>query len=352
MNQKPASPNEPVVSAAADQLPPVQPPAATFLVQLFLIPLLIVSIIVGVWLLFSWLARAQSPEDLVKDISRLNHSSWQQALTLAQQLRDPGRSDLRENEALAQQLSQLLQKQLEEGKSTRDFVQLRMYLCRALGEFDVATGLPALADAAVRERNAEELDVRRAGLQAIGILLGRMKLPNLDEYPEVSDAVLQGTEEYAESGDEKYQREMLRSTATFTLGLVPGDAATERLAVLADDPSLDVAYNAAIGLARRGDRRAIPVLADMLDPPIEALDSTDPNLDDKEKQRQREWKRTMVIGNGLRAIAKMHLDHPQADLGPLPEAVVALAANTSLPAAITLQAAEVAQLVSNAAKKP
>ena len=40
-----------------DDLPPVEPPSAGFLVQLFLVPALIVGIIVCVWLAFHWLAQ-------------------------------------------------------------------------------------------------------------------------------------------------------------------------------------------------------------------------------------------------------------------------------------------------------
>ena len=37
-----------------DSLPPVEPPSAAFLVQLFLVPGIIVAIIVCVWLAFHW----------------------------------------------------------------------------------------------------------------------------------------------------------------------------------------------------------------------------------------------------------------------------------------------------------
>ncbi len=47
------------------QLPPVKPPSPAFLMQLFFIPLIIVTIIVMVWLMFSWLAHmGTKPEQL------------------------------------------------------------------------------------------------------------------------------------------------------------------------------------------------------------------------------------------------------------------------------------------------
>ncbi len=349
MNDPSAQQSMPPTIVARDQLPPVQPPAASFIIQLFLIPLLIVSIIVGVWMMFSWLAQSESPEELVRDIERLNHSSWQQALTLAQQLRDPARNDLRQNTQLAQQLSDLLEKQVSDGKTGAEFLNLRMFLCRALGEFEVDAGLHALAKAAITEKQVEESDVRHAALQAIGVLVGRLKPAHLDEFPDVLDAVIKGTHEFAEQGDERLRRETLRSTATFSLGVLPGEQATERLAELLNDPSLDVAYNAAIGLARRGDERSLPLLGEMLNPPEEALIDPDRQLSESERQAQRQWKHMMVVGNGLRAIGKMYADHPTANLGDLPAAVARIAEDDSVPGTLQMQASEVVRLLGRGA---
>src|SRR5688572_9788255 len=77
-------------ASGLDHLPPVEPPNARFLIQLFLIPLIIVMIIVAVWLMFSWLAHLGSdPKTLITDLKRLNQSSWQKAMTLADLLRNP-----------------------------------------------------------------------------------------------------------------------------------------------------------------------------------------------------------------------------------------------------------------------
>ncbi len=76
-------------------LPPIEPPSASFLVQLFVIPMIIVGIIVVVWLMFSWLAHMGSnPHELVRDLKKPNEASWQRALTLADLLRNPAHEDL------------------------------------------------------------------------------------------------------------------------------------------------------------------------------------------------------------------------------------------------------------------
>src|SRR5688572_2382537 len=72
-------------------LPPVEAPTATFILQLFLIPLLIVSIVVLLWLLFSWIAHMgrDNAAELARAVERGDKSSWQRAYELADLLRSP-----------------------------------------------------------------------------------------------------------------------------------------------------------------------------------------------------------------------------------------------------------------------
>jgi hypothetical protein len=101
--------SEPKPQQPYDPLPPVQPPSASFLLQLFLIPLVIVIIIVMVWLLFSWLAHMGSnPQDLVRDIGKVNDASWQRAYNLAELMRKPQYAHLKSDPKLAQELAATL----------------------------------------------------------------------------------------------------------------------------------------------------------------------------------------------------------------------------------------------------
>src|SRR5436305_1843925 len=85
--------------AAASALPPVAPPTGTFILQLFLIPLLIVSTVVLLWLLFGWIAHMghENAGDLVRGIERGDAGSGQLAFELAGLLRssDPKYDALR-----------------------------------------------------------------------------------------------------------------------------------------------------------------------------------------------------------------------------------------------------------------
>lgn len=342
MNQSETEPGAPL--SADSQLPPVEAPAGRFFVQLFLVPMVIVSALVLLWVLVASIAnRGTDPATLVQDIERLNSDSWKKALTLAQQLRSPDQTELRQNTELAGRLAKLLEDQVDEGGED----SLRIYLCSALGKFEVDTGAAALVKAATTERQVEDVEIRRAGLQGIGTLVEQLTDAEIAKNPEMLAAVLKGTDEYAEDGEEKVRRELLRNTATYVLGVFPSEEATEKLAKLLHDPFLDVGYNAAIGLARRGDARALPFLAEMMDPPPEALvdksikvDPDDQNADQK-KIEQQDWKSGYIIENGLRAIAKMRVDNPQADLSSIKADVEAVSKRDDVPASIQMMAKEV-----------
>jgi hypothetical protein len=72
-----------------EDLPPVQPPSAGFILQLFVVPGLIVLAIVAVWLLFGKLAgNEQDWKGLLVELQHPNeHRRWRGALGLAQMLK-------------------------------------------------------------------------------------------------------------------------------------------------------------------------------------------------------------------------------------------------------------------------
>ncbi|MCA9118121.1 MAG: hypothetical protein KDA79_23780, partial [Planctomycetaceae bacterium] len=71
-----------------EELPPVEPPSAGFIVQLFLVPGLIVAAIIGVWVLFGRIAEGrQDWRELVAELPSGNEQRrWRAALGLAQML--------------------------------------------------------------------------------------------------------------------------------------------------------------------------------------------------------------------------------------------------------------------------
>lgn len=294
------------------ELPPVEPPTMGFILQLFVIPMVIVTIIVLIWLLFNWLAHMGSnPTELVADLKKLNDSSWQKALTLADLLRNPQYDHLKRDPVLAQELAAVLEGQIDKASMDENSVRLRMFLCRALGEFQTPAALPALLRAATIERQAAEADVRLSALQSLAVFVSHNRAEELRGNSQLTKTLLDASREQAAGIDDRHTRAELRSQAAFALGMLGGSDALGRLDVMLGDAYPNARYNAATGLCRHGDLRAMPVLLEMLDPNnVEAVRS-------EEKEEGKPWKRLKVMQNGLRAAGQLIEKNQSEDLRQL-----------------------------------
>lgn len=299
-------PNNP--KTPGDVLPPVEPPSAGFILQLFVVPGIIVAVIVMVWLLFNWVARAGN--DPRKDVDALKRDSpnrWQAAVNLANALRDksPQGTALRQDAGLASELGSMLETEIESGSMKEKPITLRCFLCRALGEFETPQGLPALVKAADTQRTPEEAEVRLSALQAIATLAEKVGKANPSQSistPEVERVLLKASED----SDPR-----VRGTAAVALGVVGGEPLLARLTALLADSNPDVRYNAAMRLAARGDAAAIKVLAEMLDPDEPA----GVELEQNEDLRPYKW--ALIVANALRAVEQLLKANPAADFAPI-----------------------------------
>ena len=276
-----------------DSLPPVEPPSAGFLVQLFLVPALIVGIIVSVWLAFHWLAQlGNDPQAYVRTLRRNTEGRWQAALNLANDLRGPGGAALKADAALAGELASILSDEVKSGRpvgsghSAEQSRTLCVYLCRALGEFTVPE---AAAPLVAQAKGDADPEIARAAVEALAVLATNLTATghSFADPAAVTAAVLADTR----SGDDG-----LRSSATYALGVVGGAGARERLESLCGDPVDDVRYNAALGMARLGDAAAYDTLAEMLSLPDVVAPAGNP-----EAQSER-YKRAMVVVNALKGV--------------------------------------------------
>jgi len=301
-------------------LPPIEPPSGGFLVQLFLIPMVIVGIIVMVWLMFSWLAHmGSSPQDLVRDLKRLNPGSWQKALTLADLLRNPDYDQLKQDPQIARELAGILAEQLDAARLDAEAVKLRVFLCRALGEFRVPEEvLPILLRAAKQETDPVEIDVRRAALEALAIVSTNNGSRELQSNAELTQTLFRASRERSQNSDETESRAELRSTAAFVLGVLGGPESLDRLELLMDDAYPNTRYNAALGLSRHGDVRSRRVLLEMLDPG---------NLQSAQAEEHEEGKaskRLLVIKNGIRGSKQLAEQNQDDDLSGITHALEAI----------------------------
>lgn len=278
---------DPSRPTADDMLPPVEPPSAGFLVQLFLVPGIIVAIIVGVWLTFHWLAHlGNDPQAYLRTLRRDNEGRWQAALNFANDLRGPGGAALKADADLATEVGSVLDDEVAKGRTNEQSQRLKLYLCRALGEFAVPEAVPPLV---ARAADLADLETARAAVEALAVLT--TNLVAAGQQAADPEQVVEVVVAASRSEDQR-----LRGSAAFTLGIVGGEAAATRLIEMQSDASDDVRYNAATALARLGRDEAYETLAQML-----ALDDVDAGPD--EQSQSERYKRALVVVNALRAVA-------------------------------------------------
>ena len=292
-----------------DQLPDGSGEFSTLdlLVKLVILPALVVSVMVLVVAVFGWLtATGDDVNSLVDALDEDGNTRWRAAVSLATVLADSDNRELKVDSALARRLIAILDGRLENATPADDEITLRIYLCRTLGEFRIPDPIPTLVKAAKTERDPREVDVRRSAIEALAVLASNLDASEFKGHAELG-AVLQEAS--------RDPRHPLRSSAAYTLGVVGGHEAKARLEELLEDGHPDVRYNAALGLARHGDVRAVDVLMEMLDP------SESAGIDVEKQQPARSFKRTMILINALRAADLLASSNSSADLGRLEVAV-------------------------------
>ena len=278
-----------------DALPPVEPPSAAFLVQLFVVPAVIVTIIILVWAAIHWLAQlGNDPQGYVRALRRNNEGRWQVAFNLAGDLRGPSGTALKNDVGLAGELASILTDEVEGGRTRgagRAGEQSRTltgYLCRALGEFAVPEAAPPLA---ARAADVADPETAQAAVEALAVLSENLSAAGREfaDPTAVSTALLAASRSDVDG---------LRSAAAFTLGVVGGDPARERLVELVDDADDAVRFNAAIGLVRQGRPEAWDACAEML-----SLPDVSPPPGDRKAQAER-YRRAMIVVNAIKALGR------------------------------------------------
>jgi len=342
-----------------DALPPVEPPSAGFILQLFVVPGVIVVIIVMVWLMFNWLAqKGNDPRAYIDQLQRNNAVRWQAAVNLANALREPNSAsgqELKQDHATAQKLADILDTELATGSTDEKLVTLRVFLCRTLGEFQVPEGLPVLMKA-TSESKEKHPEVRRSALEAIALLAENVRKADPGHsfsQPGLEDALIEAADPQSlrtltatdkESDRPEREEAARRSAAAFTLGVVGGDKSLAKLRSMLRDADADVRYNAATGLARHGDAACEEVLVEMLDP------TAAEGLKNEKQKGSHEYKRAMILVNGLRAAGRLAQQNTTDGLKDLSAAVDKLV-DAEVPREIRVEATSLeSQLKSRATK--
>jgi hypothetical protein len=306
------------VPTGEDLLPPVEPPSAGFIIQLFVVPALIVLVIVSVWLTFTWLVRRTSPEAMVLGLEQgPSVARWQRASELADMLRNKRFAEFKRNPEAASHLARILDREINQATMTdgmkEEQITLRYFLARALGEFEVTDGVDVLLKAAETNRHPSEQLVRNGALEALAVRaynLHQLDPPQDLEYAELYTALARL------AADEEPR---IRSLTAYALGQIGTPQAMKQLEALTDDPDPDTRYNAAVGLAHHGNAKAVETLAEMLD--IDELLAVKAEAEGQSAA----FKRTVIVGNALQALETLAERNPSADFAPVIESLEQLA---------------------------
>jgi hypothetical protein len=306
--------------SAGDTLPDVKPPTAGFLIQLFVVPAMIVLIIVLVWLAIKWLTMdAGDPHKYLEQIRTNTRNRWNVALQLATALADPRYDSIKLDGAYMSGLADVLAEELDRPSDPNDPMQIRVYLCRALGQFRTSEGLPVLVRAATQQRDAASIEGRIAAVEAIGRLAenirGTLTTRLLPQSAKTARELAQRMEtggDAAQAADELIRT--ARTTADF--GAKSAELA-KSFADLADRAERNATPNAvseigavrelAAAIARQSKHAAnleAPRGSDVFKALVEAVDESSPALQfderfDKEIDRTPMLREVAAISLGL-----------------------------------------------------
>lgn len=299
-----------------DDLPPVQPPSAGFIIQLFVVPALIVLAVVGVWALFGRLAAGETDwRGLAQDLESANPHVYKRAMFGLAQLLDNDRrlgekgQHLAGNSEIGTALAKRLNVMLDAAKQDDDIVSFEVYLTRAIGLLDQPDAtFPALQRAL---DNRYEVEVRKGAVTSIALISSRAVTIAPEVEMKTTEAIV---------GLSQESEPTLRRAAAFTLGLLPNrneglPAADrhQRLTVMLNDADWMSSVNAAISLSRWKSTAGYPVFLKACQTPVDA--SRPEAVQDD----------VTVLRNVLRAIGELASQWDESQRTELRTAVKALA---------------------------
>jgi HEAT repeats len=241
---------------ALPDLPPVEPPSAGFVIQLFVIPAVVVVVVIIVWLLFGKLAGGE--RDAMEYVRQLRSptANWRLAFELASLIQhDP---KIGSDPVLLGELADLLSHELD--RNNED-LRLTQYVALTLGAFrtlEAKTQSGQAIDPLVPLARAlapkYPTPIRLAAAASLAKQAARLDGTLEDE------GAIKALGETATVGEPE-----VRQMAVYALGFFGGPSATQILRQrVAGDEDRFVRYNAAVALARRGDPAGAATLREML----------------------------------------------------------------------------------------
>ena len=312
--QSTAEPDSPT-TAGLEDLPPVEPPSAGMIVQLFLIPAVIVVVVIGVWALFGQLASSeQNLSQVVADLKTSNqHRRWRAAFNLAQMLEADARlgeegQQLDQNAEIAGELVALLEENLQTTNPSSEDLEQTAFVIRSLGWFDVTDAVfPALQQvlavtpppkpAGAEDERTYQLhqELRRSALSSVALIVGRAQ----EQEKTISDPEMLAAIAALVGDDDR----TIRQLTAYCLGLFPIEESGEALKAMLVDADSKTRLNAAIGLVRHDRVDGYDVMLEALQQEIDESDSGEAlPPDDGSYQTSETYEQYTTVKNVLRAV--------------------------------------------------
>jgi HEAT repeat protein len=240
-DESPASPGS---GPGTEEEAPERQTTPFLVLQFFIFPMAIVAVCVTVFVIFGLIsAEGKTPRTYLAEVRAggglFNIKRWQAAFSLANSLethKDLGRMD--------PEFTPEVLRLFDESKS--DDPLIRRYLALALGRLKDPRAVPHLRQ--VLQEATPESDSQTViySAWALGVMGDASAVPELLVAARSEDPGV-------------------RKTAVYALGAFSTDQARSALDTALGDSVPDVRWNAALALGRAGDRRAVPILLQMLD---------------------------------------------------------------------------------------
>lgn len=316
-----------------DDLPPVEPPSAKIISQLFLVPGVIVLVIACAWLALTRLASTdQDWRALVRGVEASNeHERWRSAFGLAQLLQSDAQAPAEEqklvlNSELAGTLSKLFSEELRQPSKNEEDIEQRIFLAATLGLFKTPDAvLPSLCEGI----KTEDRGVRNASLRSISTVLGSaFQKGTPSEDKQTLEAVIEAS---ADSDP------LIRSLSAYTLSFFDLSLSQSRLETLLNESDEGVRANAAIALVRHKSLLPVPQLKKMLviETAPSAADPKEPN-----SQREEQFSRRLQVLNAITGVGALKDVLTESDRKEFVDLIEKLASDDADPS-IRVQAQDI-----------
>lgn len=254
-------------SVGSSDASPEDIPRSKVITQFVVFPLAIVLVGVSIYLFLGILTSdSRTASDYLNTIRRGGiNSRWQAAYELVKVLSVESREGTLDPR-FADEIVRVFE------SSVHDDPRVRRYLARAMEMVDS----PAVVEALIGALEDADEETRLYAIHSLGGLRAKESIPHLLKFAEDED-----------SG--------FRKAAVYALGQMDDPRVTEVLSVALHDRVVDVRWNAALQLARRGDRSSEPVLSEMMHRPF------------LEKQEMTEDQRVTAMVYAIRSAGALRL---------------------------------------------